>query len=225
MTHNFYYLKNPGMEFLKIYKSEYEAMSKTEVSLDYLQKADTYCFFNGPKMVGGLVLSSASNGNTFRYFSIFEGTEDGVGILRTLKKKFSVDEKEAIEISCIWMKRKIAPKYRIFFYHIMLSETLKLVKKHGYKYIFGGSVELHIQHFQQRFFSNVFYLGIKPQQDNGTLSKSTGTAVMIYFLRSESFRFQALRLLYNLTWNSLRNAFKTTFNDNIFKRVKTTFTQ
>ncbi|MDI9878293.1 hypothetical protein [Flectobacillus longus] len=224
MTHNFYYLKNPELELLKVYKTEYEALSKTEVSIDYLQKADTYCFFSGPKMVGGLVLASASNGNSFRYFSIFEGNEDGVGTLRVLKKKFGVDEKEAVEISCIWMKRKIIPKYRIFFYRIMLSETLKLVREKGYRYIFGGSVELHIQQFQQKFFSTVFYLGIRPQ-DKGALNKSGGMAVMIYFLDAGSLRFQALRLLYNLIWSNLCTELKLKLKikwGSVFKKTKVT---
>ncbi|WP_044173636.1 hypothetical protein [Flectobacillus major] len=225
MTHNFYYLKNPGIEFLQIYKTEYEALSKTEVSIDYLQKADTYCFFSGPKMVGGLVLASASNGNSFRYFSIFEGNEDGVGTLRALKRKFGVNEKEAVEISCIWMKRKIIPKYRIFFYRIMLSETLKLVKEKGYRYIFGGSVELHIQQFQEQFFSKVFYLGMKPPQVKGTLSKSGGIAVMIYFLDAGSLRFQALRLLYNLIWSNIYSKLKSILKirwNSVFKKTKVT---
>ncbi len=153
-------------------------------------------------MVGGLVLSSALNGNTFRYFSIFRNNTEGEAILRTLKRKFSVDEKESAEIACIWMNRKLDPKKRIIFYKVMLEETQKFVRSKNVKYIFGGSVDLYIQKFQEQFFSKVFYLGSVPRTDESVLSHRSGTAVMIYFSEAKSLSLQKFHLIYNL-WRSI----------------------
>ncbi len=222
MSNPFYYLRNPETTYLEMYKAAYEAASKTVVSLEYLQKADTYCFFHGPKMVGGLVLSSAANGNDFRYFSIFQHTPTGEAILRTLKRKYGVNETEAVEISCIWMHRKLSPYKRIYYYWVMLSEAIKVVEAQRYKYVFGGSVELTIQRFQQQFFSNVFYLGIKPPQETGALAKIDGSAVMIYFLEASSLKYQSFRLLHTLIWHQVKaewKAFKEKWLESPIKMV------
>lgn len=201
----FYFITNPSHKQLTIFKLNYERLSGSEVSLDYLKNAFVYSFYEGPEMVGGFVLSSASNGNVFRYFSIFENNE-AQKTLQQLKKLFEIDEKKALEIGCIWMKKKksILQK-RHLFYKLLAIETLKLVKKHQLDYIFGGAIEAHTQRFQSFFLNRVFYQGIKPTKEEGVLKNHEGKVVMIYFIRATEAQVTFAKLLLQLYWAKLKN--------------------
>jgi hypothetical protein len=220
MTRKIYVIKNPGVANLLIFITWYEKRSETTVSLEYLENADVFCFFIGTEMVGGFVLSA--NKDDFRYFSIFEGNVDSENVLRLLKRKFGIDESKALEISCVWMVKKLEPKHRETFYEIMVKETVKLVGKRGYSYVFGGSVDLAIQRFQERFLKNIFYLGAAPKQENGVLRHIDGRVVMIYFVRAEDLKMQAYKLRLALFTHNKKNLIIQWFK-NIRKEISSWF--
>lgn len=205
MNSEFYYQRNPDVEHLFNFQKMYESLSGTKVSIEYLKNADTYCFYSGPNLVGGFVLSHVLCGNRFRYFSIFE--ENAISELEMLKKKFGIDEQESLEVTCVCMKKKVVPKNRAKFYQIMILGILQLVKEKKFKYLFGGSTSLLIQRFQSIFLNNTFYLGITPKQEGGALKHIDGSIVQIYFIKTSDLKIQALKLILHLQLNGFQNKF------------------
>lgn len=201
----FYFISSPDDQQLSMFKLNYERLSGSYVELDYLKKAAVYIFYEGPEMVGGFVLSSASNGNVFRYFSIFEDASAQKTLLQ-LKKLFQIDEAKSLEIGCIWMKKKKSILVnRAYFYKILALETMKLVKIQRLEYIFGGAIEPHTQRFQSYFLDKIFYQGIKPMKEEGVLKNQEGKLVMLYFIRAKEAKITFVKLLLQLYRADLRN--------------------
>ena len=201
----FYFIANPSDEQLTNFKLNYERLSGSHVELNYLKNAKVFIFYDGPEMVGGYVLSSASDGNVFRYFSIFEDNA-AQATLGQLKKLFQIDETKALEIGCVWMKKKKSVlANRHFFYKVLALETLKIVKKKNYVYVFGGAIEPHTQRFQSMFLDKIFYQGIKPTKEEGTLKNHEGKLIMIYFIRASDIKLKFMKLFLNLYFAKVNN--------------------
>lgn len=205
MKKDFYYILNPREEYLIKFQYFYKKLSGSEISMDYLKRANVYCFFCGPEMIGGFVLANGANGNCLRYFSIFEDNSSKK-TLDSLKKMFQVDESKALEISCIWMKKQVLLN-RTHFYRILAFATLKEVNRNKYEFVFGGAIEPHAQRFQAMFLNKIFYQGVKPVREEGVLKNHEGRLVMIYFIRTSELKLRVSHMLFYLYWNKFTNTF------------------
>jgi hypothetical protein len=206
----FYWIKNPNKYWLTIFQKEYERLSGNSIPIEYLENADVYCFFLGPHMVGGFVLNSARNGNSFRYFEIFSYNKELRDILRKLKTICDdVDEKDALEISCVWMWKSLQPLYRKKYYRVLTFETVKSVYQNNYKWVFGGTANPSYIRFVRRFFKNIFYMGILPvDKSDSKILKNVGAGIAnIFYVSKKDLKISAIKLLKYLLRSSLRNRY------------------
>ncbi|PWK18898.1 hypothetical protein LV89_04033 [Arcicella aurantiaca] len=190
--------------YAKLYKETYENVGLYPVSEEYIFNCHSNLFYFKEKLVGGFIINDGIM-NPLRYFSIIK-TDEEIDLLLDIE---DLEEAHLMEISCIFLDKKIAPVYRVLFYVDVLSQTYKFARFWNKKGILGGSFEKKIQLMQMKLMPHIILKTVI----NKSL-KITGHPkglVMLYYCPTNEFIFRAISVIIQYSFLKL---FKKTSKSN-----------
>jgi hypothetical protein len=177
-------------ELAILFQKEYESLGNVSVSKEYILKSESMLFYNREKLIGGVIINSGLH-HPLRYLKVIKSKQDRTNLL----KIDSIEEKDLMEVSCIFHERNISTFERLLFFISIFQKTYyyaHLWQKIG---ILGGSVISKIQRIQMRLMRHIIFRATINHKL--TLFGEHKGVLILYYCRKDEFILASINVLWS----------------------------